>query len=103
MTTIGFLQDKWQPFAKPGSWNDPDMLIVVMVGFGKNIISTHLSPDEQYTHITLWSFLAAPLLIGCDLEQMDVVSLNLLSNSEVIAINPDIAGIQGSSVYADNN
>ena len=103
MTTIGFLQDKWQPFAKPGSWNDPDMLIVGKVGWGKNIHSTHLSPDEQYTHITLWSILAAPLLIGCDLEQMDDFTMNLLSNREVIAINQDIAGIQGSRVYADNN
>ena len=103
MTTIGFLQDKWQPFAKPGSWNDPDMLIVGKVGWGKNIHPTHLSPDEQYTHITLWSILAAPLLIGCDLEQMDDFTMNLLSNREVIAINQDIAGIQGSRVYADNN
>ena len=40
--------------------------------------------------------LAAPLLIGCDLEQMDDFTMNLLSNREVIAINQDIAGIQGS-------
>lgn len=102
MTTIGFLQDKWQPYARPGSWNDPDMLIVGKVGWGKDLHPTNLSPDEQYTHITLWSILAAPLLIGCDMEQIDEFTLSILSNREVISVNQDIAGIQGNRVYADN-
>jgi alpha-galactosidase len=102
MTTIGFLQNKWQPYAKPGSWNDPDMLIVGKLGWGKEIHSTNLSPDEQYTHITLWSILAAPLLIGCDMEQMDDFTRSILSNKEIIAINQDVAGIQGHRVYANN-
>lgn len=102
MTTIGFLQDKWQPYARPGSWNDPDMLIVGKVGWGKDLHSTNLSPNEQYSHITLWSILAAPLLIGCDMEQMDDFTLSILSNREVLSVNQDTAGIQGSRVYADN-
>lgn len=101
LTTIGFLQDKWQPYARPGSWNDPDMLIVGKVGWGKDIHSTHLSPDEQYLHISLWSILAAPLLIGCDMNQMDDFTLSILSNSEVIAVDQDQAGIQGKRIHAD--
>ena len=31
---IGFSQDRWAPFARPGHWNDPDMLVVGMVGWG---------------------------------------------------------------------
>ncbi|ANH83049.1 alpha-galactosidase [Niabella ginsenosidivorans] len=101
MTTIGFLQNKWQPFAKPGSWNDPDMLVLGKLGWGKDIHTTNLTPDEQYTHITLWSLLAAPLLIGCDLKQMDAFTLSLLTNREVIAVDQDAAGIQGQRVAAD--
>jgi hypothetical protein len=85
---IGFvLQEKLYPFAKPGRWNDPDMLIVGMVGWGENLKSTRLTPDEQYTHISLWSLLAAPLLIGCDISQMDDFTLKLLINSEVLDVN----------------
>ncbi|MBV8254105.1 MAG: NPCBM/NEW2 domain-containing protein [Chitinophaga sp.] len=101
MTTIGFMQDKWQPYGQPGSWNDPDMLVVGKVGWGKDIHPTHLSPDEQYTHVTLWSILAAPLLIGCDLKQVDSFTLRLLTNQEVIAVDQDPAGIQGKRIIAD--
>lgn len=103
MTTIGFLQNKWQPYATPGSWNDPDMLIVGNLGWGKDIHPTRLSPNEQYTHITLWSILAAPLLIGCDLKDVDAFTLRLLTNSEVIAVDQDPAGIQGKRITTDRN
>lgn len=103
LTTIGFLQDKWQPFACPGSWNDPDMLIVGKVGWGKDLHNTKLTPNEQYLHMSLWSILAAPLLIGCDMREMDAFTLNILNNREVIEVNQDVAGIQGKRIRADNN
>lgn len=103
LTTIGFLQDKWQPFACPGSWNDPDMLIVGKVGWGKDVHSTKLTPNEQYLHMSLWSILAAPLLIGCDMRDMDAFTLNVLTNREVIEVNQDVAGVQGKRVRADDN
>ncbi|RAJ87269.1 alpha-galactosidase [Chitinophaga dinghuensis] len=103
MTTIGFMQHKWQPYAKPGSWNDPDMLVVGKVGWGKDIHTTQLSPDEQYTHVTLWSILAAPLLIGCDLKQIDSFTLRLLTNKEVIAVDQDPAGLQGKRIVGNRN
>ncbi len=70
MSGIGFKQDQAAPFAKPGNWNDPDMLIVGEVGWG-NLHPTRLATDEQYTHISLWCLLSAPLLIGCDMEKLD--------------------------------
>lgn len=103
LTTIGFLQDKWQPFTCPGSWNDPDMLIVGKVGWGKDLHNTKLTPNEQYLHMSLWSILAAPLLIGCDMREMDAFTLNVLSNNEVIEVNQDVAGIQGKRVNADES
>lgn len=103
MTTIGFMQDRWQPYASPGAWNDPDMMVLGYVGWGDGIRPTRLSPDEQYTHVSLWAILAAPLIVGCDLTKLDDFTLSLLKNREVIAVDQDIAGIQGHRVYRDDS
>ena len=92
LSTIGFHQDVCAPFTRPGNWNDPDMLVVGKVGWGPSLHVTHLTPDEQYTHISLWCLLSAPLLIGCDMKQLDDFTLNLLSNDEVLAIDQDALG-----------
>jgi hypothetical protein len=94
MSAIGFGQAKCSPWAKPGRWNDPDMLVVGWVGWGPELHYTRLTADEQYTHISLWSLLSAPLLIGCDLSKLDEFTLNLLTNDEVIAVNQDPLGQQ---------
>jgi hypothetical protein len=99
MTTIGFSQNQCSPWSAPGRWNDPDMLVVGMVGWGPALHYTRLTPNEQYTHISLWSLLAAPLLIGCDLGQIDTFTMNLLTNDEVLAINQDPLGQQAILVY----
>jgi len=91
---IALAQDKASAFAKPGNWNDPDMLVVGIVGWG-NPHQSRLKPDEQYLHISLWSIFSAPLLIGCDLEKLDDFTLNLLTNDEIIAVNQDVLGKQG--------
>ncbi len=85
---IALDQDKSAPYAKPGNYNDPDMLVVGIVGWG-NPHKSRLKPDEQYLHISLWSLFSAPLLIGCDMEKFDDFTLNLLTNDEVIEINQD--------------
>jgi alpha-galactosidase len=102
IATIGFNQDKVAPFAKPGNWNDPDMLVVGELGWG-NLHPTHLTPDEQYTHISLWCLLSAPLLIGCDMTKFDDFTLNLLSNDEVLAIDQDALGKEATCVTTVGN
>jgi alpha-galactosidase len=102
MRDIGFNQDQAAPFAKPGNWNDPDMLIVGEVGWG-NLHPTRLTPDEQYTHISLWCLLSAPLLIGCDMEKFDAFTLNLLSNDEVLALDQDALGKQATCVLTNGD
>ena len=106
--TTGDINDTWEslyytgfvgqpdmyPYARPGHWNDPDMLIVGKVGWSTSLRDSRLTPDEQYTHISLWSLLAANMLIGCDLSQMDAFTFNLLCNHEVNAVNQDILGRQ---------
>ncbi|HTY86459.1 MAG TPA: putative Ig domain-containing protein [Candidatus Acidoferrum sp.] len=100
MSGIGFKQDRAAPYAGPGHWNDPDMLVVGQVGWGK-LHPTRLTPDEQYTHLSLWCLLAAPLLIGCDLEQLDDFTLNLLGNDEVLAVDQDPLGRQATCISSN--
>lgn len=95
MKNIALDQDKSAAYAKPGNWNDPDMLVVGTVGWG-NPHKSKLKPDEQYMHISLWSLFSAPLLIGCDMEKLDDFTLNLLTNDEVIEINQDPLGKQAT-------
>jgi alpha-galactosidase len=76
------------------------MLVVGWVGWGPKLHYTRLTPSEQYTHITLWSLLASPLLIGCDLNQLDAFTMNLLTNDEVLAVNQDPLGKQAVQIRA---
>jgi alpha-galactosidase len=101
LSSIGFSQAGHEAFAGPGHWNDPDMLIVGYVGWGPNLHPTRLTPNEQYTHITLWSLLCSPLLIGCDMTKFDDFTLNLLTNDEVIAVNQDPLGKQAGRIAQD--
>jgi alpha-galactosidase len=86
MTRIGFGQDALAPWAKPGHWNDPDMLEIGNGG---------MTDDEYKTHMSLWAILAAPLLAGNDLRNMTPAIQAILTNREVIAVNQDLDGKQG--------
>lgn len=94
---IGFSQDSWARYQSPGHYNDADMLVVGQVGWGSPH-PTKLTPDEQYTHISLWCLLGSPLLIGCDLEKLDAFTVGLLSNDEVLEINQDTLARQAVQV-----
>jgi alpha-galactosidase len=102
MAGIGFKQNGHEKFAGPGHWNDPDMLVVGMVGWG-NLHPTNLTPNEQYTHISLWCLLASPLLIGCDMAQLDDFTLGLLTNDEVLEVNQDPLGKQAALLVKKGN
>ena len=86
--------DKWAKYAGPGGWNDPDMLEVGNGG---------MSITEYQTHFSLWCLMKAPLLIGCDLHNIDIQALRILTNMEVIAINQDKLGVQGSKRKSEND
>ncbi len=103
MESIGFGQAGKEKYAGPGHWNDPDMLVVGKVGWGPQLHPTRLTPNEQYTHISLWALLASPLLIGCDMTQMDEFTYSLLTNDEVLDINQDPIGKQASRILKDGN
>ncbi|RYU90479.1 alpha-galactosidase [Mucilaginibacter terrigena] len=103
MADIGFSQMPAAPHAGPGYFNDPDMLIVGKVGWGDSQHNTRLTPDEQYTHISLWSLLSSPLLIGCDMGKLDKFTLNLLTNDEVLAIDQDALGKEATQAIKTDN
>ncbi len=86
------------PYARPGHWNDPDMLVVGRVGWGPSLRESRLTANQQYCHISLWCLSSSPLILGCDLTQLDDFTRNLLTNDEVLAINQDTLGKQGRMV-----
>jgi alpha-galactosidase len=85
-------------YAKPGSWNDPDYL---QIGFVGNAIGLGLptpcplTPNEQYSFMSLWCLMASPLFYSGDMTQLDEFALNVLCNPEVIEIDQDTLGAQG--------
>ncbi|MCX6134307.1 MAG: putative Ig domain-containing protein [Ignavibacteriales bacterium] len=103
MSGIGFSQAGHELYAKPGNWNDPDMLVVGKVGWGPQLHPTRLTPNEQYTHISLWCLLNSPLLIGCDMTQLDEFTQNLLTNDEVLEVSQDPLGKQAARVSKDGD
>jgi alpha-galactosidase len=103
MSSKGFDKDKWAPFAGPGHWNDPDMLVLGLVGWSGTLTNTKLTPDEQYVHVSLWSLVSSPLLIGCEMTRLDPFTISLLSNDEVLAVNQDPLGEQALSISRVDN
>jgi alpha-galactosidase len=78
-----------EKYAGPGHWNDPDLLLVGMPG---------LSVEEARAHFSLWSILAAPLMASCDLATMPPAIAEILKNREVIAVDQDALGKEGTRV-----
>ena len=74
------------------------MLVVGYVGWSAKVRPTRLTPNEQYTHISLWCLLCSPLLIGCDMTKMDEFTLALLTNDEVLDVSQDPLGRQAGRV-----
>jgi alpha-galactosidase len=98
--TTGDISDNWgsmlsilkrnlplAPHAGPGHWNDPDMLEVGNGG---------MTDTEYRSHFSMWSVMAAPLLIGSDLRTASDATFGILGNKEVIAVDQDPLGKQGT-------
>ena len=77
-----------QEYNSKGCFNDMDMLIVGMNGKG-NVGFKGCTTEEYRTHFSLWALLNSPLMIGCDIRNMDEDTKSILMNKDVIAINQD--------------
>ncbi|RDX77730.1 Alpha-galactosidase 1, partial [Mucuna pruriens] len=105
--TTGDINDSWESmisradmnevyadYARPGGWNDPDMLEVGNGGMTKN---------EYIVHFSLWAISKAPLLLGCDVRNMTKETMEIVANKEVIAVNQDSHGIQAKKVRMEGD
>ena len=102
ISTSGFSQTGHEQSVKPGHWINVDLLVPGTVGWGSPR-PTRLSPNEQYTQVSLWCLLSSPLVLGCDLAQLDEFTLNLLANDDVLDVDQDPLGKQARRVaQADN-
>jgi len=83
------------PYARPGGWNDPDMLL------GSNPhTAAHLPPVQSRTMFSMWCVMAAPLLLGS--SNFDAFDLTTYTNKELIAVNQDPMGVQGVRIQGGN-
>lgn len=110
--STGDIQDNWQSiksivtsqlddqcYNTTYCWNDMDMLVVGMHGSGDNteVLGGEgklagCTDTEYRTHFSLWAIMNSPLMIGCDIRRTNDVTLNILKNEHVIAINQDLEG-----------
>ncbi|KAM3408718.1 hypothetical protein ACQJBY_001657 [Aegilops geniculata] len=94
MVSIADQNEVWAEYARPGGWNDPDMLEVGNEGMTNN---------EYIVHFSIWAISKAPLIIGCDVRHMSQDTYDILANKEVIAVNQDPLGIQGKKVRMEGS
>jgi alpha-galactosidase len=94
--SIGFSNARHWEYARPGAWNDPDYILIGYIGTdrGKSFKRTTLTPNEQYSYMSMWSLMAAPLIFSGDMNKLDAFTLNVLCNAEVIAVDQDPLGRQ---------
>lgn len=80
--------DQYWKIAKPGNWNDPDMLEV----------DNGITYEESRSQMTMWSIMAAPIMISSDIRKMSAEIKELYMNAEMIAVDQDSLGVQGHRV-----
>ncbi|MCU1659656.1 MAG: hypothetical protein JWO57_4312, partial [Pseudonocardiales bacterium] len=103
--TTGDISDNWNSLksivnqnaplaqhAKPGAWNDPDMLEVGNGG---------MTDTEYRSHFSLWAEMASPLLVGTDLRKATPATMAIYLNQDVIAVDQDKLGVQGRVISTD--
>jgi alpha-galactosidase len=87
-------RNQLQKYSGPGAWSDPDYILLGYLHNWKTgkAERTRLTPNEQYTHVSLWSLVASPLIYSGDISRLDPFTLSLLSNDEVIDVDQDPLG-----------
>ncbi|KAL7162941.1 hypothetical protein ACSBR2_039116 [Camellia fascicularis] len=94
MVSRADMNEVYADLARPGGWNDPDMLEVGNGGMTK---------DEYIVHFSIWAMSKAPLLIGCDVTNATKETMEIIANKEVIAVNQDKLGVQAKKVRMEGD
>jgi alpha-galactosidase len=82
-------------WSKPGAWNDPDYIQIGYIGAAQEMGQSKpcpLTPSEQYSFMSLWCLMAAPLFYSGDMSRLDEFTINVLCNPEVIDVDQDPLG-----------
>jgi alpha-galactosidase len=100
--SVGFRTAELSEYAGPGHWNDPDYLLIGYVGNARRREDppklTTLTPDEQYSYMSMWCLMASPLVYSGEMSMLDEFTLNVLTNAEVIEVDQDALGRQARIV-----
>ena len=90
---VALRNSKHRPYAVPGAWNDPDYLLLGYIGQPnvkeRPFKPCPLTPNEQYSYMSLWCLMASPLFFSGDMNRLDEFTLNVLCNAEMIEVNQD--------------
>jgi len=101
------LAARWNSHAGPGHWPDADMLPIGHLSVGHRSVggdrTTHFTRAEQLTHLSFWSLLPSPLMVGANLPDNDGWTTALLTNPEVLSVNQDSTGKPASRVSLPNS
>jgi alpha-galactosidase len=99
---IGLANARHWQHARPGQWNDPDYILIGYVGNARRHDAppqpTTLTANEQYSYMSMWCLMAAPLFFSGDMARLDEFALNVLCNAEVIAVDQDPLGRQARPI-----
>ena len=90
--------DTWTPYRRPGAWPDADMIPLGIIDFDR---PTMLTENEQFTLMTLWAIARSPLIFGGDMTRLDALTLELLTNPEMLKVNQH--STNNRQLYRDNN
>jgi alpha-galactosidase len=103
---IGLSNARHYENAGPGHWNDPDYILIGYVGNARSQNEpgqpTKLTPNEQYSYMSMWCLMAAPLFFSGDMRLLDDFTLGILCNSEVIEVDQDPLGRQAKPLVQND-
>lgn len=102
---VALANAKHRDWSRPGSWNDPDYIQIGRIGSAwekSEMVPCPLTPSEQYSFMSLWCLMAAPLFYSGDLGNMDEFTINVLCNPEVIEVDQDPLGQSARVVMLDD-
>jgi alpha-galactosidase len=95
---VALKNSEHREYSKPGEWNDPDYIQIGWIGTARKMGMPEKIPMPaamQYSYMSLWSLMAAPLIYSGDMSKLDEFTLNVLCNADVIGVNQDPLGQSG--------
>jgi alpha-galactosidase len=103
---VALRNSEYRQYSKPGEWNDPDYIQIGWIGNASNMgipALTPMSDAMQYSYMSLWCLMAAPLIYSGDMSKLDEFTLNVLCNPEIIEVDQDPLGESGMVIRQSDN